>query len=304
MKLTTTALLAIASLSTVNAATLTWTGATDNVWTGATNWNPNQAPASDDALIINSGTPSQGVNWNISGGGSVTINGGDVTWSGRFNTVGNGSAANLLITGGSLSVNYAGGSSHAFNVGNGGLGGQRILQQQGGTLNAINSNNEIFLKSDGIYEMSGGVLNAGSIINGSGSNGRFNIIGDASAINLLTGYTQSSTGTLDLDINGISTINAGGLTSLAGGLDISFLATPSLGQTFDIIQYGSISGTFDTFDTLVDSPLGADTVSLGIDYGVNGNTVQVSVLSVVPEPTSSVLLLAGLFGGVFRRSRR
>jgi len=269
MKLTTTALLAIASLSTVNAATLTWTGATDNVWTGATNWNPNQTPASSDDLIINSGTPSQGANWNISGGGSVTIAGGDVTWSGRFNTVGNGSAANVLITSGSLSVNYAGGSSHAFNVGNGGLGGERIFRQQGGTVNAINSNDEISLKSDGIYEISGGILNAGSIFNGIGSTGRFNIIGEASTINLGSGYTQSSTGTLDLNIgSSISLIDASANVSLAGTLDVEFASTPSVNDTFDIIDYGgSLSGTFDTFDTVVDSPDGPDSVTLSIDYG-------------------------------------
>ena len=154
--------------------------------------------------------------------------------------------------------------------------------------------------------MSGGILNAGSIVNGVGGQGAgtFKIIGNNSLINLTSGYTQDSLSTLALDINGISTINAGGLASLAGGLDISFLATPSPGQTFDILQYGSLSGTFDTFDGLVDSPLGADSVSLGIDYGVNGDTVQVSVISVIPEPSSSSLLLAGLLGGVCRRSRR
>lgn len=292
----TLSILVITAACRLGAASLSWTGGTSNVWTEGSNWTPDLAPSSSDDLTITTGAPIQTSNWNIGSGGSVTIDGGDVTWSGRFNTIGNGSAGSLLITSGSLTVNYLGGSSHAFNIGNAAGEGQRLLRQEGGTVNAINSNDEIFIKATGIYEISGGNLNAGSIITGFNNQdpqpGTFKIIGGASTINLDRAYVQSSAGTLEVEIDGsISPINAATDLSLAGTLKVEFASTPGVNDTFDLITYGgTLSGTFDTFDTVVDSPEGPDSVTLSINYGSGqADTVSLTVTAVGGDNTSPTL---------------
>ncbi|MDZ4820308.1 MAG: PEP-CTERM sorting domain-containing protein [Planctomycetota bacterium] len=95
-------------------------------------------------------------------------------------------------------------------------------------------------------------------------------------------------------------MNLGGNASLDGILGASFTTVPILGQQFPIINYtGTRTGTFATFDSLVDSPLGPDTVQLSIDYGTGTNSSV--VLTVVPEPSTCVLL-AGL--GLLMLARR
>jgi len=294
----TVIILLLAVASALSAASLSWNGRTDNNWFEASNWTPNQAPAGGDNLTISSGTPSAAVNVNTNGGGSVTINGGDVTWAGRFNSIGtptgNGS---LLITSGSLSVNYGAGSSHAFNIGNATSTG--ILRQQGGTVSALNSNDEIFLgngsaSANGTYEISGGTLNAGRIYNGDEGTGMFHVIGDTSTINLVgsagTSYSQNASSALKLDIDSaISPIVATANVVLAGTLEVAFLATPSAGQTFTIMSYGgSLTGTFASVDTMADSPAGPDTVTFSIGYGSGSNDAVVLTVGGTGPPAPTV----------------
>lgn len=275
----------------------TWdNGGGNNDWYTTTNWNPDGTPASADALTITNGAPTATGNVSVSGdSGSITIGGGDVTWSGRFNSIGTGPGnGSLLITSGSLTVNYGAGLSHRFNIGNDTTG---LLQQQGGTVTAANDNDEIFLGNqaagNGTYAISGGTLNAGRVYCGTAGTGRFKVIGNAATINLTgsagTSYSQNSSSTLELDIGaGISPISAGANVTLDGTLDVEFTVTPTVGQTFDIITYGgTLAGTFGTFDTLVESPLGANTVNLSIDYGSgSGDKVVLTVDSVVEPDTT------------------
>jgi MYXO-CTERM domain-containing protein len=110
-----------------------------------------------------------------------------------------------------------------------------------------------------------------------------------------------------LDINGISAIDAAGNITLAGTLDVAFTAIPTAGQMFDIIHYGGIrNGMFSSFDNVVDSPFGPDTVTLSIDYGSGSDdTVRLTVESAVPEPTTFGLLaaIALVLAPVTRRRR-
>ena len=294
----------------VIAAPLSWDGDTNNDWFTATNWNPDAAPAPGDDLTVSSGSPTAGSNVNTNGGGSLLINGGNVQWSGRFNSIGTDpGTGSVTITSGSLTVDYGAGASHAFNVGNGTETG--LLDQQGGTVSALNDNDEIKIGNQvaatGTYIISGGILNAGTIINGSGGTGTFHVIGNAGSINTV-GYNQSSTSTLELDINGISPIDASGNVSLDGTLDVEFTSTPTVGQTFSIIQYtGNLTGTFASFDNLVDSPLGPDSVELAISYGFgNDDQVQLEVISAVPEPATIGLLIFGCVAilPIIRRRRK
>jgi len=306
-----------------DAASLTWDGDTNNDWFTGTNWNPDQAPTDTDDLTINSGTPTAAANVLVGTDGSILINGGDVTWSGRFNTTGWAGQTNAVteITSGSLTVDYNGGSSHAFKVGDN-SGSDGTFVQSGGTVTATNQNDWLELAAgnsgaQGTYQISGGTLNAGRLYNGNPGTGLFHIIGDAATINLTgsggTSYSQNAASTLELDINGISAIDAAADVSLAGTLDVEFLVTPINGQMFTIIDYGgTLSGTFGTFGALVDSPLGADTIGLSIDYGSGSNDlVTLTVVSgglLVPEPDAialgSVLGLALVGFGLFRMRRK
>jgi hypothetical protein len=148
----------------------------------------------------------------------------------------------------------------------------------------------------GLYEISGGSLNIkdtnpgvinGTAGTGGGSFGTFRIIGSAPTITIGKDYTQRKDSKLDLviDAGGVSLMNLGGNAILDGILSAAFTTVPTFGQEFQIIKYaGTRTGTFASFDSLVDSPLGTDSVQLVIDYGSGTNDFV--KLTVVPEPSS------------------
>ncbi|GAG89819.1 unnamed protein product, partial [marine sediment metagenome] len=155
--------------------------------------------------------------------------------------------------------------------------------------------------SNGTYTISSGVMDIGFLAVGSEwwgwDSGRFKIIGDEATINM-GGYHQDIGGILELDINGISTINAN-TVYLDGDLDVEFLELPTVGELFTIISNagsdpveGFFEGKPDNSVFTVDGPL-ASTVDLRIDYdGGSGNDVVLSVMS-IPEPATLALLLLG-----------
>jgi hypothetical protein len=135
----------------------------------------------------------------------------------------------------------------------------------------------------------------------------FQVIGDAATIGAVD-YIQYTASTLELIIsNDISTISATGDALLNDTkLDVEFSATPTVGDIFTVFDYdGSRTGTFSTFDNVVDSPLGADSVGLSINYGDGADdTVKLTVTSVVPEPSTFVLLAIGGVVGLLLWWRR
>ena len=95
-------------------------------------------------------------------------------------------------------------------------------------------------------------------------------MGGAPTINIATNYDQRANSSLEVVIGatGISPMNLGGNAILDGIFGASFTATPSIGQTYTIMNYGgTLTGTFGTFDSLVDSPMGPNSVQLSINYG-------------------------------------
>ena len=80
-------------------------------------------------------------------GGSVTISGGDVTWSGHFNSIGTTPGqGSLLITSGLLTVDYSGAASNAFNLAKYSQSSRSTLQLDiGGGISPIRTNGNVSL---------------------------------------------------------------------------------------------------------------------------------------------------------------
>ena len=97
-----------------------------------------------------------------------------------------------------------------------------------------------------------------------------------------TGYTQSSSGALIVDIGGLGAANHGQLNSidgvsLAGTLTVNLVNAhePEIGDLFTIVTGTSINGTFDPVNGLV--------IGNGKQFSVNYNATDVT-LEVVSTP--------------------
>ena len=254
-------------------------------------------------FILNDGTVS--VNRHIeighAGNGTFTLNGGTVTLQ-RQVEIGREpqGSGTLNIHGGTLSIggNNNAGFLQVARQGEGYVnhtGGQVFINRISGDAGfTIQANN---FDTTGEYRISGGELhvadtNRGIDVGNTDGTGRalFNVVGDASTITIGNDYRQRPAGILDLDIDtGITTIDVGRDAVLSGRLDVEFLGAPTIGETFTIMQYaGSLTGTFDVFDTLVNSSLGLDTVQLGIDYGTGMDSAIVLTVLDLPPPSATL----------------
>lgn len=113
-----------------------------------------------------------------------------------------------------------------------------------------------------------------------------------------------SSNILEMELGGLvpgdehDAIWADGLLSLDGTLDVVLINgfNPTLGDSFDLFNWGSIQGSFHTFDLpTLDAGLRWDATQLN-------STGSLSVTA-VPEPGSS-LLVCGLLVGILARRRR
>jgi hypothetical protein len=111
----------------------------------------------------------------------------------------------------------------------------------------------------------------------------------AGDLTILGNYNQYSTGELDIALGGLSAdsqysvLDVLGSASLDGTLDVSLVNgfIPSPGDTFEVIDAGSLTGTFANV-ILPDST----------DYSVTYTPTGV-IINVLPEPSGLALLLAG-----------
>jgi hypothetical protein len=97
-------------------------------------------------------------------------------------------------------------------------------------------------------------------------------------------YTQSSTGTLSITLNGSSIFDSLAITgtaTLAGKLNIVLADgfTPSVGDTFKILTYGSRSGSFETKST------SASGLSYTIEY--NSKYTQITITGTSSDTTDT-----------------
>ena len=193
----------------ISIPTRTWDGGGDGTdWHDPLNWNTDGAPDPSDALVIASGTPTSTINVNIVDG-SITQTGGDITLSGRFNSFGTDPGNGTYnLEGGTLLVNYSGGLSHSFNVGNGTKTGSLI--QSGGVVTVIPNVGPINIGNQaaatGTWEISGGAIDAQGGINvGTTGTGTFNYIGTNATVDVGANYTaNTSSSTTVFELDGIA----------------------------------------------------------------------------------------------------
>lgn len=179
-------------------------------------------------------------------------------------------------------------------------GNPALLNWTGGTLNVSN-----IAALPPVNIPLAGVLRAAGVVNGSIANAGTLAPGNSPGTLSITGdYTQDASATLAMELGG-TTMGSGydhlaitGLATLSGTIQVELYNgyQPQMGATFDLLDWGSIDGTF------------AQVTLPGLQPGLSWDTSNLYTrgeLSVVlvPEPGALCLLLAGA-GVLLGRQRR
>ncbi|BBO35630.1 PEP-CTERM sorting domain-containing protein [Lacipirellula parvula] len=220
--------------------------------------------------------------------GTYNLSGGTMDFGGPL-VVGLAGVGSFNMSGGSVTT------SNYIQVGRTGTG---TFVQTAGAVTAIRAAGDAMVVgalagANGSYSISGGSLSitsldgTGGVVNGAATGDAtalFKVIGSAPTINFNNSFVQNANATLAFDIGaGISPIAVTTNATLNGALGIKFTTTPSVGQQFTLMNYGgTLTGTFASFDDIVDSPAGVNSVKLTLDYGAGaGSAIKVTVASLV-----------------------
>ena len=218
----------------------------------------NSGPATIGASSSNAGTATvtgSGSQWNNSGELLVGLSG-----NGTLNVQTGGKVTNTTAY---VGANF--GSTGQVTV----TGADSKWIMTGDLYLALNGNAVLNVADGGVVEV-GGLLSVGSLgtLQGNGdvggyvSNGGLVAPGNsAGALTIFGSYTQASVGTLQIELGGTTTgteydqLRVGGPASLDGTLNVSLINgfNPQSGFSFDILDWGSLVGTFSsiTLPTLV-----------------------------------------------------
>jgi hypothetical protein len=215
----------------------------------------------------------------FSNAGSLTISkGSSFTVGGTANytqTAGSTTVIGALSVSSQGGVNVSGGSildTGAINTGS--------FTQTAGT---ITVNGTLSAISGGVNVSGGSVFGIGTITGNIDLTGGLVSAGPASRrVGELTvdgTYAQSGAGALDVDLGGTiartqyDVLNISGTANLGGALNVDLISgfTPKVGETFDIVDYTSESGTFTTLN--LPKLTGGDTWS--ISYNPTGVVLTV-----------------------------
>ncbi len=246
----------------------------------------------DQGAVINAGTicaaADSGNSAYIDGYGSLSNNGTIEADSGTLNLAatsfaqlsGNTLSVGTLSAQDGATLELPSGTAITSNAANISLGGS------GATITGIAglaSNSGSFSVTGGAsFTTAGDLSNSGSLTVGAGS-----------TLSVTGNYTQTSTGTLNVQIGGtpvsglFGQLNVAAAATLAGGFNLAlvngFLATN--GQAFPVVSFASASGTFTTFNGL--APNFIDTLN-PTNLTVSATTSGVDLLPTsVTAPTSA-----------------
>jgi PEP-CTERM motif len=127
-------------------------------------------------------------------------------------------------------------------------------------------------------------------------------------LNITGNYTQTSGGTLDIDLASTSSFDVLAITgsaTLAGNVNIALLGgfTPVSGDEFTIITFGSLNGNLSgltfNFPTVPN-------ITFSDQLNVNGREIDLfttTTVATAPEPSTLLLLAAGLAALVYLKRR-
>jgi hypothetical protein len=224
------------------------------------------------------------------GGGTLSIAGGTLNTSlliasnaGNVLTF----SAGLLRSGGSTVSNGT-----AFVVGDG---------VQSATLDLLGGTHSF---ADGLMlSTNSSLIGSGSIIAGSATN--FGIIAPGHSAGTLTfsgDLTLKDSSVLNMELGGTNSgaydmVFVGGLLRIGGLLNVNLTNdyTGVIGDTFDLFNFGSVTGTF--------SQTNLPTLSAGMGWETS-KLYTLGEIQIVPEPGISALMLAGAGAFCLRRRRR
>jgi len=200
-------------------------------------------------------------------------------------------------------IEIAGGASLAMNNSLF-LNGNTLTKSGSGSLEL----NNMVVSSGGIIDVQEGIVTGGGLLVGTLAN-YSGIVAPGNSPGLLEivgNYLQGDLATLQIEIAGYQAgidydvLKVGGTAALAGLLEISLLNgfEPALGDSFQILTAGEISGHFAAFG------LPALQQGLAWDVGQLNSTGSVFIVQAIPEPASGLLLICGILALAASPARR
>jgi len=255
------------------------------------------------------------------GNGEVEIDAGGIAndSGGSLNiAVGTGSTGKVTVTGQGASliesnINVGGTATTAGGTGS-------LIALKGGSVTATNTvtvqaNSRVTIEAgstltagDGIIVKSGGQLVGGGTIQGNVTSSGKIVPGDPQTMTIEGNYTQMAGGFLILDVDG----NAAGdydQLDVTGELSIELGATleldfgngfaPTAGETFNLVDYGSLDPLNAGFSSVDITGLAAGFEYTITPVGTGGTDFQLTALNngvatTTPEPSTWVLFFAGM----------